>query len=554
MQTRLDKTPSVVSKKCMDWARTVGMIINNTHAGYWLSRSDTELGYNESFLRLQEALTELPQLSLSAFKDTLQINETDVVLEDEPLLSVLVRHMVNCEITDFAISREVTKIDYSRFLEIISLRPAVIARAGGFVKMVTDEKLQAIRVVKAVYKRVSENETVVSGDALKTAGAGVSEAMTQQIMALLNGSDAPDELQINAMAMVTGNPKRLAELIMEAVKSEADVSTTTAVPQCVRRAFDRLITDPSMKTQKGKKALARMLASVEEELVETVGGDGETAAALRQAVEAMQDELQMETIAAEYVKKRKAIEASEQRILRYMHNKGLDQLQGSEFGSKLTELGLDPGAMSALAGSGLPPPVQSGVTLPPPVPWVPGLTSLTVDHLISLIEHIDSELNSIEQIKEKTPVEGKGKAHAVVTSLVDAGRDLKTVLTKTEDKVRRLVETVQEDHERVRAMESMAESRGQGPRISRRQLMEMLAEIVQEICQPIAVINSSIDLLVMRILGEITQDQLDVLTMAKESASRTLVIAGQLKELSGMPETRQPDHQILGKIYTPPVA
>lgn len=539
----------------IEWAKTVGTIINNTHRGYWLSKSDTEHGFDESFERLEQVLQSLPQVTLSVFKESLQINE-ETAPDSHPMLQVLTEHLVHCEITDFSISRGMTRQDYGRFLDILSMKPLEIGIKGGFVKLVTDAQLPCVRVLKVVYKRVAENETVVSQDTLKAASAGLGEAITRQMMEIFSKSETTATAPIDALTVISQDPGKMAGLILDAVQQDPfSVSSDNphaAVAECVQRAFDRLMTDPAMKTQKGKKALARLLSQIENEIAGTIGSESEAAKALHEAVESMQDELQMETIAAEYVKKRKAIEASEERILRYMRAKGLDRLAESELGGKLTEMGLDAGGWGDLMGkSGLT--ARSGFSLssaPPPVPGAAAFTSLTLNHLASLIDHIETQLTAIETTAATPSTSGREQAHAVAATIADASRDVQRVLDHTEDKVRTLVQSLNEDEGMVREMELLAQAKGQGLQLSRRRLMEILAEIVQEICQPLAVINCSLDLVMSRALGQIPDEPLDMLKMAKESADRTLVIVEQLKDISGMPETRSPDQKILGDMYS----
>lgn len=527
----------------VEWARTLGMIINNTHRGYWLSDSDTEHGYNESYDRLRGAMGNDPQITLSVFKGELQINDEAGPLEDA-MIQILTTHMEHCDISDFSVASGLDRGDYGRFLDILAMKPLSMGEKGGFVKLVTDASIPEVRVLKVVYKRVAENETVISHDALKAAGHGLGEAITRQIMELLGGN-AELAGKIDALLLTQQNPRRWAELILESVGQDAPDQAGQAVVDNIRRAFDRMMADPSMKTQKGKKALARMLTQLESELVSAVGADSQAAKALHDAMDTMQDELQMESISAEYAKKRKAIEASEQRILRYMKAKGLDQLVGKEFDDKLVEMGLSPQQWGELIGkSGL----SAGASAPPPVPGAAAFTALTLDHLTSLIDHIEHQLDSLETRGASDA--GNEKARTVATTITDATRDVHKVLAHTEDKVRTLVQSVQEDHDAVLAMEAAAMALGQGPKLSRRRMIEILAEVVQEICQPLAVINCSLDLVLSKALGEVASEPLEMLRMAKESADRTMVIVEQMKDLSGMPVTRTPDQQILGNMYT----
>ena len=102
-------------------------------------------------------------------------------------------------------------------------------------------------------------------------------------------------------------------------------------------------------------------------------------------------------------------------------------------------------------------------------------------------------------------------------------------------------------------LENEAEAKGEpvpaGKKMPRKQLMELLAEIAQELCQPLAVINCSVDMIRGGSLGEVSSTQVEMLCLAAESGSKLQTLIDKLMQISGVPETRSPDASIQESLY-----
>ncbi|MFT7487810.1 MAG: signal transduction histidine kinase, partial [Candidatus Promineifilaceae bacterium] len=79
--------------------------------------------------------------------------------------------------------------------------------------------------------------------------------------------------------------------------------------------------------------------------------------------------------------------------------------------------------------------------------------------------------------------------------------------------------------------------------------MRVLAEITQELCQPLSVVNCSIDMVKDQRLGSLEQSQADMLDLASTSGQRLLTLINKLGEITGMPSTLNPQEDILSEIY-----
>ena len=80
-------------------------------------------------------------------------------------------------------------------------------------------------------------------------------------------------------------------------------------------------------------------------------------------------------------------------------------------------------------------------------------------------------------------------------------------------------------------------------------MLAMLAEIGQEICQPLSVINCSLDMVRGKALGPLTPPQEEMLALAAESGARLDMLANKIIEISGVPKGTKPDSEILDDVY-----
>jgi signal transduction histidine kinase len=130
---------------------------------------------------------------------------------------------------------------------------------------------------------------------------------------------------------------------------------------------------------------------------------------------------------------------------------------------------------------------------------------------------------------------------------VDA--EVRTLVARTQEKIQNLVNEVKADEEAEKAAAEGRAAKPAKPRLSRKKLFEVLAEIAQELCQPLSVINCAIGMLKAGSLGAVTEQQVNMLDLAGESGEKLQVLIDNLMEISGMPETRSPDGEIQSALY-----
>jgi signal transduction histidine kinase len=84
---------------------------------------------------------------------------------------------------------------------------------------------------------------------------------------------------------------------------------------------------------------------------------------------------------------------------------------------------------------------------------------------------------------------------------------------------------------------------------ARKAVFAMLAEIVQELCQPLSVVHSTVDMIKGGYLGAVTETQVEMLNLASSSADRMKHLVDKLTEIAGFPAGTKPDADILKAVY-----
>ena len=314
---------------------TLGVVFYNTINHTWLSVSDVDETLDRAFDVMEKALAEKEEITFSIVDEKLRVDK-----EAYPVSTrsgrTFVEHLMNMDASHFTIYKDLPRAEFMAFMGMLTLSPEKLREQGGFYDAVNNEKLTCVKAVKVFVQEVTEEETVVSKREMERKLEEQRVQAENDVFALLCGEegDGSDLQQVAASAhSVANDSSRMAGMIMEVAESEhgggQEPSKSAALVNCLRRAFNGLMKDPSLKTQKGKKALMKTLRELEKEILVQMG-DGSTAtakAAVSEAIEMMTDEIQMDAIAAEYTKRLKAIEQSEKRILRFIKAHNIDKVE-----------------------------------------------------------------------------------------------------------------------------------------------------------------------------------------------------------------------------------
>ena len=176
-------------------------------------------------------------------------------------------------------------------------------------------------------------------------------------------------------------------------------------------------------------------------------------------------------------------------------------------------------------------------------------TLAAVGNLASLLAGIEMEAGgrareAAEGASSGTP---DGQGAKLADHVAQVNKEVEAITAGTEHKIRDLVHEIHEDIGHVLVTEDTKPR--PGATMSRQKLLKGLAEIAQELCQPISVITCSLDLVVSQALGEVPEAQVELLELANESARRIQHVVGCLHELSGLPQDLKPNNDIRKALY-----
>ncbi len=572
--------------------RALDLILSNTSV-YGASHAVTSQSAESCFALLQQVWTE-GDCSVNASESGLTVNQEPVELKNM-LAQHLADHLEKRDITNFSLKRGMTHEQFLEFIEVLGAKPQELQLLGGFAAAIAAVGLaEAVATRKVVYREITDEEEVVNRrrlEALSPAGSESGDAggrdnaeSVQAVMAFLRGDiEISEEGAARSVRDMGGDADQLAELIMHAAMVRASATSLEGaetlgdlVVGCLRRAYEAMTQDPSFHTQKTKKQVQRTLVLLERELLEKLQAMGDAAGtasseAVKDTVEGLSDELTLDALAQEYARKRSAVGATEKRLMRYIKRKGADGVDDSELRQRLSEGGLDEAGWHELrVKSGVLPPASSDAVTGPRVRGsegdghglgLPGgeggLGALGT--LATLLEKIGADVRDHAEgaggTAEPSPSPDVAGVRTVALHVPEEvfkqdlhalQSEVDQIIHRTEKRIEKLVEEV--GGNRADSDDEAGTDAGR-PRLTRKRLFEILAEIGQELCQPLAVINCSVDMIRDGTLGEITDMQTDMLNAAADSGEKLKLLIDKLIAIAGVPEGFTVDKQIQASLY-----
>jgi signal transduction histidine kinase len=107
---------------------------------------------------------------------------------------------------------------------------------------------------------------------------------------------------------------------------------------------------------------------------------------------------------------------------------------------------------------------------------------------------------------------------------------------------------VDADRDAVAALEQEARDRGVGLQLSREELLKSLAEINQELVQPLTVSSALLQMLKAGTAGTLSDAQRELVQTASEGMDRLERLIAYLQRISGFPVDISPDAGLLSEI------
>ena len=530
MADSLASNESEITRVAGDLAKRMALVVSNT-AIYGFPHSVTQQTVAPAFAALTEALEQFPELTLALSDEGLVANGRPLDRK-MPAVQSLSRQLRSLDLSNFTLVAGVSTKEFGDLLEIISAQADQVKALGGSVKLVEMAGFEHVRVQKVTYLAVSEEEVVVSTDEV---GEEKVEPLSgeDEVGQYLRSADAePDKSVVQGVRDLASSTPTLGDLILDAAgidvvaqDPEAGRALAQRIVRCLRKVYEALKQDPSFATQKGKKATTRSLKELQDHVLgefrrKQPDTSDEDARVIEDAVEEMTDEVQMDGLAGEYARKRKAILENERRILRYMKARGIEAVEESGLRERLLENGLSFEEWSDLVEKAVGP--TGGKSGGDREDVVPG-------RLGAMLANLQ------DNATQAVPAEGMDE---LVSMLDEIEREVNTVADEVEGRIDNLIDQVRMDNDRLAAKEDAV------PDLSRDQMIETMAEIVQELCQPLSVINCSLGMVLSLDPGDMAAAQKEALKLASTSGERLNRMIERLSEISGLPSSLAPNKRI----------
>ena len=561
-----ETTPGIDPGQAQQVATGVSQLVFNTLNHAWLSQRDEADGIAAFYNTLSGFLDVCHEISLRVVGDVLKINEHEVS-DEETLIRDLARQLTKLGTNHVAFHRGLSATSFGNLLEVICANPKDVEALGGLASAIQQCGIENVSSKTIILKEVDEDDVVMSQEELDSAEKEreQAEAIQQRVVSMSDmlshlKADSDDDRAgeiIEELQGMAGDARQLADMVMQAAEGrhdeaedQAKESLAGALAGCVRRTFDALMKDPTVRTQKGKKELQKKLKGLEEELLGMMGqvseGQRENCEeAVRETVDQLADEIQVDSLASEYMKRLRAIDKSEKRLMRYIKTKGAEGIEGSELEMRLQEDGIEMSEWDALLrrsgiGGGGFGPGPGGGGSGGPGPGGGGAGSATMEHLSSLLGRMEKAVGELatspDNVHEKE----------LTGVLTEVNEEIGDMVDKSSRRMETIAEDVRADAEAASAAEEAAEGSGQGLRLPRKELLAVLAEIVQELLQPLAVINCSTDMIMSQKLGDLPETQASMLGLIDESTDKLETLIQGLQGIAGVPDTMSPNQERIG--------
>lgn len=539
--------------------RALGLILSNSSV-YGPQHAVSLQSIETCYQILQQAWAE-DDVKVSLAEDGLSVNEVPVDTKGT-LAGRLADHLAAREIADAKLMRGMKHAQFLAFVEVLEAKPDELQQLGGFRRAINAVGLGSVASSSnRIYRELTEDQTVIdrerlarmteSGSPRDSDGTGPDRddtgesgttATTQTLLTWLQGSIS-DKSNAAAQAVrdISGDAARLAELILNAAEEriatgDGSADLVEATVEALRRAYAAMTDDPSFHTQKTKKQIQRTLELIEQALAEQLsalklpGDDGRST--LKEAVEEMTDELTVDALAREYTRKHKAIETSERRLIRYVKRKGLDGIEDSELKQRLIESGLEEDGWRDLLARGIP--VTGGAD-------AIGASNSPVAATGAITEHLNRLLAEVIPDGPDTPTVSET---LLAQKLLPIRAAVEVVVRSALQRIETLVTEVDGP-----AGGTASERDAGRPRLTRKRLFEILAELGQELCQPLAVITCAVEMMQSGSLGELTALQGEILGTVAESGDKLKTLIDRIIAIAGMPAQNAVNKEIQASLY-----
>ncbi len=578
-----DNTPpesNAPDKAVFDLIGLLGKVINSSTL-YGPEHRMTTAAHDEAFQCLNDLLKNRERLRISLFEGMLHVDGNPLE-RSGALVQVVVRQMKKLNVTGFSLLRGMRREDFDSLMQMLSAREA--SEEVDFEEQLQQRGVQHVEPeFEGELTRLGKEESVVSRrdaqrsadtaqakkrgsskshedieqdseafmrdfaarfsgaddsrqsarDSGQSTGAGGSDKGSgkegqgpdvEKILAFLKGSDSLSSIPSSEeLREVASDSEKLANLIMESATVQqrnqemaSGESLADLVVGALRRTYNGLrrpVSDPTRQLD-ARKSLLMLEKNVLDRLHKMMEGIDNMEAQVPDDFVEEVDELEVATMTSEYVRRRESLERMEEEVMSYIKGNSSRAQSGERLQSAFQEAGLPPSEwreLVAKSGSGADAVASGGADL--------GALTMLLSQLDRLMEGEEPDPKSVgETVKE-------------------VGNEVSRLSDATKGKMNQLGATL----DKAEASVDEARAAGQTPpqKLAGR---ELLAEIVQELCQPATAISCSAVMLQEGMFGPLAADQAEVMQTVADCGDKLNRLLEHLKHIVGYPSDFIPKH------------
>ncbi|MEI6167319.1 MAG: histidine kinase dimerization/phospho-acceptor domain-containing protein [bacterium] len=536
METKPTVTPRDAQEDATELIQIMGQSLNMALL-YGVAHKVTRSSLEISFTVISKFIEFHEHIHFSVADGALLINGEST--SDSPLATSFATRLTGLNLFSFTIGAGFSMDECVSLFSLLLTPPSKLDPTKTAAELMEGLGLKHIETKSFSYRRVSEDEPETPTAEASPEPAAIETASAQpdldNIMAFLKEDALADPTRsAEDIRHLAADTEKLAELILRAVEIRSSManlaegeSLTDLIVGCIQKVVQPILKDPDAKTQKGRKHIKHSLLMLEKALLErlrSLAGD-QAAHATEAIMDDLVEELDMDAIASKYMKSRRLAEKDSQKISRLIDRAADDPAQLEELRDRLVDQGLTPAGWQELTVKLAPPPSGPG-------PGGTGAGGATSDG-VNEIKVLTLLLARIGETIHHPPA--TGASAAVQTLISETGQHLSALADITDKKIQTL-QTLLTDEER-------------NPVLPRKELIEILAEIAQEIMQPLTIITGTTAMLRSLRAGPLSDAQGELLSMIAESGERMIILVSHLMDLAGTPESKQPDQAILDAAY-----
>jgi len=529
--------PGNLDRHVIELMQTMGQSLNMSIL-YGVSHKVAHGALERSYPVVRKFIEEHNHIHFNISEGKLLIN--GVATDGAPLATPFASRITGLNLLSFTLEPGFTFEEYLSLFSLLMTPPAKLAGTGKTsTELIASMGLQHVQTTAFTYRRVAEDapgnpptppevtDTVSGGDA-----DGAAQPDVNNIMAFLKDEPGADTARsAEDIRQLANDPEKLAELILRTVEIrshsvtlEEGESLSDLVVGCIRKVVDQVAKDPSAKTQKGRKQVKRSLLMLEKTLLDRLQSiSGEDAAqAVESLINEVTEDLDLDALAGNFMKSHKATLKAKTKLSRLIDRVQDDPAQLEELHEKLTQDGL-----SSVGWRELTLRKQQDISNPQSTGMGEGANEIRILTLL---------LARLGETISQTP-------NASAT-------DTETIKSLVSETGSHLAGLTQITGRKIDDLQNKLEQEAPTPPLSRTEILRILAEIAQEISQPLTIINGTVTLIRSLRAGPLSAPQGELLSMVSESGRRMEQLVSSLARIAGVPDELEPDQSILSAAYS----